>query len=167
MYSPLTTLFLLNPSLIWKEVLPMKTALMPENPVVYVYNCGGTFEKCYGDGAGVRNFSFPTTSQNTAVRDIINRLGLANVGEYYKPERAKDSLDMNDEDRAYVAWHIRRSDITRLVVVHGTDTMVETARAIHESLLDGQRNDMVVIMTGALQPAMAKNSDAEFNLGGA
>ena len=121
---------------------------------------GGTFDKAYGSGAGVRNFSFPEVS---AVEDIATRLGIRNMNVSYEPERAKDSLDMTDDDRNFIAgWCANPPPDDRCVVIQGTDTMIDTARVISKRC-----PDKVVVLTGALQPARMRDSDAEFNLGGA
>ncbi len=119
---------------------------------------GGTFDKAYGSGAGVRNFSFPEVS---AVEDIAARLGIRNIKVSYEPERAKDSLDMTDEDRDFIANWCADDSRGHCVVIHGTDTMIDTARVVARRCLK------VVVLTGALQPARMRDTDAEFNLGGA
>ncbi len=125
--------------------------------IIDIYSAGGTFDKVYGNGAGVRNFSFPVTS---AVADICSRLGISGTRSFYDPGRAKDSLDMDDSDRAAIAdWCAGRN---RSVVVHGTDTMIDSARVVAQHC-----PGKVVVFTGALQPACMCDTDAEFNLGGA
>lgn len=120
---------------------------------------GGTFDKAYGTGAGVRNFSFPEVS---AVENIAARLGIRHVRVFYEPTKAKDSLDMTDDDREWVAAWCADKSRDRCVVVHGTDTMVDTARVVSKRCLG-----KVVVFTGALQPARMRETDVEFNLGGA
>ncbi len=124
-----------------------------------VLSTGGTFDKAYGSGAGVRDFSFPEVS---AVEEIATRLGIQNISVTYKSAEAMDSLDMTERDRNDIADWCTNESRERCVVIHGTDTMIETARVIAESC-----SHTVVILTGALQPARMRNTDAEFNLGGA
>lgn len=127
---------------------------------VQILCTGGTFDKIYGSGAGVRNFSFPP--EKSSVEEILARLNVANAIVTYDPHKAKDSLDMTDEDRtAIVAWCSKALQ-DRVVIIHGTDTMLDTARVVAKNC-----TNKVVILTGALQPACMKVSDAEFNLGGA
>ena len=71
----------------------------------------------------------------------------------------KDSLEMTAADRTAIREAIASADATRIVVTHGTDTMVETALALQG--LAGK----TIVLTGALQPARFADSDAEFNLG--
>lgn len=126
---------------------------------VHVFCVGGTFDKVYGSGAGVKNFSFPET---TAVVDIATRLGICNMEVFYRQTIAKDSLDMTDDDRLAIATWCTKSPHESCLIIHGTDTMINTA-----SVIAGQGLDKVVVLTGALQPACMRNTDAEFNLGGA
>jgi L-asparaginase len=58
-----------------------------------------------------------------------------------------------------IVERVRGDPCRHVVITHGTDTMVETARAI------GQPDDKVVVLTGAMQPAAFKHSDAPFNVG--
>ena len=71
----------------------------------------------------------------------------------------KDSLHLNDNDRALIRQAILASDDKHCLITHGTDTMVETAAAL------GDLGERVVVMTGALNPARFIDSDAVFNIG--
>ena len=66
---------------------------------------------------------------------------------------------MTDADRQMLFERIESDENQRIVVTHGTDTMIETAKK-----LQGIENKTVVL-TGAMQPAKFKSSDAEFNVG--
>lgn len=72
----------------------------------------------------------------------------------------KDSSLMNDEDRQRILKACQVAPEENLVVVHGTDTMVETARLLGEAQLA-----KTIIMTGAMIPYAITESDALFNLG--
>lgn len=72
---------------------------------------------------------------------------------------SKDSLDLTDEDRRVIRDKIAANPCARIVVTHGTDTMIQTAR-----LLQGIAGKMIVL-TGSLQPARFKGTDAPFNVG--
>ena len=74
----------------------------------------------------------------------------------------KDSLDMDNEDRLMIAQRIKKEPIKNMVVIHGTDTMVQTAQTIKDT-----SQDKVVVITGAMLPFSIKESDAMFNFGGA
>ena len=71
----------------------------------------------------------------------------------------KDSLEMTAGDRIAVRDAVAASGAERVIVTHGTDTMVETARELRG--LPGK----TIVLTGALQPARFADSDAAFNLG--
>src|ERR1700759_5153538 len=73
----------------------------------------------------------------------------------------KDSLEMNDADRAALADKIAARPEKKIVVTHGTSTMPETA----EYLKNGVK-DRTVVLTGAMRPFSLLRSDAGFNLGG-
>ncbi len=73
-----------------------------------------------------------------------------------------DSLDMSDEDRKIILHNCRKTKHKDIIITHGTDTMVETAKVIAE----GNLKDKTIIITGALIPAAFGNSsDGFFNLG--
>jgi L-asparaginase len=73
----------------------------------------------------------------------------------------KDSLELTDEDRQTIRREIERSEETRIVVTHGTDTMVRTAQALQG--IPGR----VIVLTGSLHPARFRTSDAVFNVAAA
>ncbi|PPH14865.1 MULTISPECIES: asparaginase domain-containing protein [unclassified Rathayibacter] len=72
---------------------------------------------------------------------------------------AKDSLELDDADRALIRERVLAAEEDRIVLTHGTDTMTATAEAL------GVVRDRVVVLTGAMQPARMLDSDAAFNLG--
>ena len=113
---------------------------------------GGTFDKVYYDALSDYRIGDPQASA------ILKQ---AAVSVDYRVETiiGKDSLDINDADRAALRVRIESLENTHFVIIHGTDTMVETAR----SLLD--ISNKTIVLTGAMQPARFKNSDAEFNTG--
>lgn len=73
----------------------------------------------------------------------------------------KDSLELTDEDRQGIVEQIRKDPHRYIILTHGTDTMVDTAKAL--SSIPGK----VIVLTGAMQPAAFKRTDASFNVGGA
>ena len=74
----------------------------------------------------------------------------------------KDSLDLTDADRARIVAAARASAESRIVITHGTDTMVESARALAAAGLD-----KTIVLTGAMIPYTFGSSDGLFNLGSA
>jgi L-asparaginase len=127
--------------------------------MIPIFSAGGTFEKEYGTGCGVTDFSFP---ERSAVAEMVQRLGIRDVEVIYDKRNARDSLDMTAEQRTLIARWCLHGEHDACIVVHGTDTMVDTARVIAE-----YNREKVVVLTGALQPARMRDSDAEFNLGSA
>src|SRR5690625_7607538 len=71
----------------------------------------------------------------------------------------KDSLHLDDDDRALIRQAVKTSADTHFLITHGTDTMVETAAAL------GDVGERVIVMTAALNPARAIDSDAVVNIG--
>lgn len=73
---------------------------------------------------------------------------------------AKDSLEMDDADRQLVLAACQASDASRIIITHGTDTMVETAEVLQAGL-----RGKTVVLVGAMVPFAFKQSDALFNVG--
>ena len=117
-----------------------------------VITTGGTIDKVYFDAKSDYQIGAPQ------IGEILNQLGVAFEFEVI-PVLRKDSLDMNDGDRVAIREAIERQPHRHVLVTHGTDTMVETARA-----LDGIAGK-VIVLTGALNPARFQGSDAVFNVG--
>ena len=113
---------------------------------------GGTIDKVYFDDKSTFQIGAPQ------IGEILETLGVAFTFEVI-PVMRKDSLHIDDTDRALIREAILGQPHRHVLVTHGTDTMVETARA-----LDGITGK-VVVLTGALNPALFKGSDAVFNIG--
>ena len=116
---------------------------------------GGTFDKRYDEIRGQLSFD------STHLPEML-RLGRSRVETTIDTLMMIDSLDMTDEDRARVARRCAQCAETRIVITHGTDTMVETARAVAEVV-----RDKTVVLTGAMVPYAFGSSDGLFNLGSA
>ncbi len=125
-------------------------------PKLLIIATGGTIDKSYGIGAGVRDLSF---SKEPAITHILHQV--QTVTDYPIVRlMAKDSLDMNDDDRATIAAMCIAVPQDRILITHGTDTMHKTAKVIAAKC-----RKKTVIITGAGQPAAMKGSDADFNAG--
>jgi len=113
---------------------------------------GGTIDKVYFDQLSQYQVGAP------GVERILQDLP---VSFEYTVESLmrKDSLDMTADDRQLVREAVERCKERYIVITHGTDTMIETAR-----LLIGIP-DKRIVLTGAMQPASFRNSDAIFNVG--
>ena len=93
------------------------------------------------------------------------RLGRNRVDVSIRTLLMIDSLDMTEADRALIVSHCRESAESRILVTHGTDTMVETARALAGALPSGAGK--TIVLTGAMVPYAFGSSDGLFNLGSA
>ena len=111
---------------------------------------GGTFDKEYDEVRGRLFF------KDTHIHEMLAK-GRSRVPVSIRTLMMIDSLEMTDADRALVVEQCRQSDEDRIVVTHGTDTMVETARAVAAAALPKK----TVVFTGAMIPY------ALFNLGSA
>jgi L-asparaginase len=119
---------------------------------VKILAAGGTIDKVYFDAKSDYQVGPP---------NILTVLNSLNLGFEYIVESVlrKDSLDLTEEDRSAIHAAVTKDTADRIVITHGTDTMVETAR--HLADIKGK----TVVLTGALEPALFKTSDAVFNIG--
>lgn len=118
---------------------------------------GGTIDKDYPRGEMHHGYDFSIT--RPAVHTIIpssHALFSYDVVEAVK----KDSLDLTDRDREKILASVKKSTSDRVVVTHGTDTILKTAKYLHDKL-----PDKTVVLTGAMLPERFVNSDAGFNIG--
>jgi L-asparaginase len=123
--------------------------------MVRVIVTGGTFDKAYDELRGRLFF------RATHVPEML-RLGRCRLPVTVEPLMMIDSLDMTEADRALIVQRCRAAAEERIVITHGTDTMVETARALAASGLE-----KTVVLTGAMVPYAFGSSDGMFNLGSA
>lgn len=116
---------------------------------------GGTFDKEYDELTGALSF------RRTHIPEML-KLGRCRLSVRVRTLMMKDSLLMTAADRRRIAEACRRAPETRLVVTHGTDTMVETAKAVARAV-----PGKTVVLTGAMRPYRFGSSDGLFNLGSA
>lgn len=116
---------------------------------------GGTFDKQYDELTGKLFF------RATHVEEML-RLGRARLDLSVETVMMIDSLEMDDAGRAAIVARCRAAAERAIVVTHGTDTMVETARALAAAALE-----KTVVLTGAMVPYAFGSSDGLFNLGSA
>jgi L-asparaginase len=119
---------------------------------IQIFAVGGTIDKIYFDAASEFKVGEP---------QIGELLHEANVTFHYEVESLmrKDSLEMTDADRQLVREAVEQCSCERILITHGTDTMADTARA----LMGVQQK--AVVLTGSMQPARWRVSDAIFNIG--
>ena len=113
---------------------------------------GGTIDKIYFDE--LSQFEVGESQVEHILRE-----GLVQFDYEIVSLLQKDSLEMTDEDRAYLRSYIESDDARHYVITHGTDTMAQTAEALQG--LDGK----TIVLTGALTPARFRTTDAIFNVG--
>lgn len=121
-----------------------------------IFTTGGTFEKRYLESVGSLGF------MGSCLPGLVAKAKLA-----YKPRIEElmliDSLDMGDKERAIILARVKQAKETRIVIIHGTDTMTTTALALKKGLGSGSKK--TVVLTGAMIPIAHDQSDGFFNLG--
>ena len=116
---------------------------------------GGTFDKDYDELAGRLFF------KDTHIQEML-RLGRCGLTVNVQTVMMVDSLEMTDADRQAILAACRQAPESRIVITHGTDTMVETAQVLAAGL-----SEKTVVLTGAMVPYAFGSSDGLFNLGSA
>lgn len=115
---------------------------------------GGTIDKVYFDA--LSKYEIGESNINDILKD-------ARVNFTYEVSSLlkKDSLEMTDKDRRLILKAVQGDPNDKIIITHGTDTMVETAKVLCSI------KNKVIVLTGAMEPAKFKSSDAIFNLGSA
>jgi L-asparaginase len=127
---------------------------MPSEPI-RIFVTGGTFDKEYNEHTGQLFF------QNSHVTEML-RLGRCLLDVEVRTLMMIDSLEMNEDDRNVIAAQCCSVHESRIVITHGTDTMVETAAHLGRRI-----QGKTIVLTGAMIPYKFGSSDGLFNLGSA
>ena len=119
---------------------------------VAILTTGGTFDKVYFDANSEYSIGDPC---------ITSILDEGNVNSDYRIQSIlkKDSLDITSKERQIIKNSVEECAEERIIIIHGTDTMVETAKSLEDI------KDKTIVLTGAMQPARFKKTDAIFNSG--
>ena len=117
-----------------------------------IVTTGGTIDKIYFDDKSDYQIGDPQIGR------ILEELGVAFRFSVI-PILRKDSLHITTEDRDLLRATIAAQAARYVLVTHGTDTMVDTAKVLNTIA------DKTIVLTGALNPARFRGSDAEFNIG--
>lgn len=119
---------------------------------IAILTTGGTFDKVYFDANSEYSIGEPC---------ISSILDEGNVTSEYRVKSIlkKDSLDINQEERELIKKSVIECEEERILITHGTDTMVDTAKFLEDI------EDKTIVLTGAMQPARFKKTDAVFNSG--
>ncbi len=131
---------------------------MAAAPPVRIFVTGGTFDKRYNELTGTLAFN------ETHVQEMLS-LGRCRLDVSIRTLMMVDSLDMTEADRTLIVEQCRAAGEPRIVITHGTDTMVETAAVIAAGLPAG--GGKTIVLTGAMIPYAFGSSDGLFNLGSA
>jgi L-asparaginase len=123
--------------------------------VIRIFVTGGTFDKTYDEIRGRLAFG------DTHLQEMLT-LGRSRVPVAIQTLMMIDSLDMSEADRELIVRNCVECSEARIVVTHGTDTMIETARALSQGV-----QGKTVVLTGAMIPYAFGSSDGLFNLGSA
>lgn len=118
---------------------------------IKIISAGGTIDKVYFDRMSEYKVGKP---------QIIEMLKEANfdLDLDFQSILKKDSLDFTDEDRLLIKKEVEEDSCSHIVITHGTDTMIETAGILKD--ITGK----VIVLTGSMQPANFKFSDAPYNI---
>jgi len=119
---------------------------------IKIITTGGTIDKIYFDQKSEFQVGEP---------QIAEVLREANTTFDYEVQSLlrKDSLDLTDEDRRLIYETIKSDECERFLITHGTDTMITTARELQKI------DNKVMVLTGSMQPAKIRLTDAFFNIG--
>jgi L-asparaginase len=122
-----------------------------------VLTTGGTIDKVYFDAKSHYQIGEP------AVIAILKAMNLG-INISFQEMCRKDSLEITSDDRAQLSQAILASNIDHILITHGTDTLIDTAKSL-EHLPTKYLTTKVIVLTGAMQPAAFKETDAIFNIG--
>lgn len=122
---------------------------------IKIFVTGGTFDKEYNDLDGQLFF------KDTHLREML-KLGRSRIDVDIETLMMIDSLNMTEEDREKIAQNCLKAQENNIVITHGTDTMVETAKVLAEKI-----KNKTIVLTGAIVPYVFRGSDGLFNLGAA
>ena len=119
---------------------------------LHIFTTGGTIDKVYFDA--LSEFQVGESPLEAILRE-------ANVGLTFEITSLmkKDSLELTDDDRASIRAAVSEADASKILITHGTDTMAETGQALMGI------EEKTIVLTGAMQPARLRSTDAIFNVG--
>ena len=122
---------------------------------IKIFLTGGTFDKEYNEINGQLFF------KDTHLPEML-RLGRNRVPVDIRTLMMIDSSDMTEADRESIAQNVLKTGTNKIIITHGTDTMVETAQVIAKKV-----KDKTIVIVGAMIPYKFGSSDGLFNFGAA
>lgn len=120
--------------------------------LIKIFTTGGTIDKTYFDQKNEYQVGEPQAA------GVLERANVVIDYEVVEIVR-KDSLDMTDSDRSLIRSVIESDSADKIIITHGTDTMISTAKYLKG--ISGK----TIILTGSMYPAQYRDSDAIFNMG--
>ncbi len=119
---------------------------------IKIFTTGGTIDKVYFDATSEFQVGESTLDEIFREANVVFDYDIVSL-------MRKDSLEILDVDRQSVREKICNCEQQRILITHGTDTMADTA-----AFLMGIE-DKTIVLTGAMQPARLRSTDAIFNVG--
>jgi len=120
---------------------------------IKIFVTGGTFDKEYNELEGTLFF------KETHVHEML-KLARSKLKIDISTLMMIDSLDMTDADRKIILEKCKKTKEDKILITHGTDTMIETAKVLASSI-----KNKTIVLTGAMIPYKFGSSDGLFNLG--
>jgi len=128
---------------------------MADKKYIKIFATGGTFDKEYDEINGELFF------KETHLHELLN-LGRSQLNVKIETLMMVDSLKMSKSEKNYIVEKCKEEKTDRIIITHGTDTMVDTAELIAKNIYN-----KTIILTGAMIPIKFGSSDGLFNLGSA
>ncbi len=128
-------------------------AMTGRETTVKIFVTGGTFDKEYNELEGELLF------KDTHLPEVL-KLGRCKLKVDIRTLMMVDSLYMTDADRKIILENCKKTKEDKILITHGTDTMVETAKVLANSI-----KNKTIVLTGAMVPYKFGSSDGLFNLG--
>jgi L-asparaginase len=122
---------------------------------IKIFITGGTFDKEYNEQTGKLYF------KNSHIYELLE-LGRCRLDVDIETLMMVDSIEMSKTERNYIIQKCIEEPIKQIIITHGTDTMVKTARILADAV-----NDKTIVLTGAMIPVRFGSSDGLFNMGSA
>lgn len=123
--------------------------------MIQIFITGGTFDKSYDYINGELFF------EKTHLPEMLKR-SRCQLNVEIETLMMIDSLEMNSSHFKKIISKCKNCDSNKIIITHGTDKMVETAKEIEKA----QIKNKTIILTGAMIPyAFGSSSDGFFNLG--
>ena len=128
---------------------------MVDKKYIKIFATGGTFDKEFNEINGELFF------KETNLYQLL-QLGRSQLNVKIETLMMVDSLKMTESEKNYIVDKCKKEKTNRIIITHGTDTMVNTAKLIAKNI-----KDKTIILTGAMIPIKFGSSDGLFNLGSA